>query len=39
MLGLRFSMMGRYTNPAELRFAGWADQHGYDAEVEFTTLP
>jgi hypothetical protein len=31
--------MGRYTNPAELRFAGCADQHGYDAERELTALP
>jgi hypothetical protein len=38
MLGLRLPAMGRDTNPAELRFAGCADQHGYDAELEFTAL-
>jgi hypothetical protein len=32
MLGLRLPAMGREKNPAELRFAGYADQHGYDAE-------
>jgi hypothetical protein len=31
--------MGGYTNPAELCFADCADQHGYDAELEFTALP
>jgi hypothetical protein len=34
MLGLRLPAMGRYTNPTELRLAGCADQHGYDAEFE-----
>jgi hypothetical protein len=38
MLGLRLPAMRRYTNPAELRFAGCADQHDYDAEFEFTAL-
>ncbi|HEY0316868.1 MAG TPA: hypothetical protein VGC49_01095 [Solirubrobacterales bacterium] len=34
VLGLRLHAMGRYTNPAELRFAGCADQHGHDPDFE-----
>jgi hypothetical protein len=39
MLGLRLPAMGRDTNSADLRFAGCADQHGVDAELELTALP
>jgi hypothetical protein len=38
MLGLRLPAMGRDTNPADLRFAGCADQHDYDPDLEFTAL-
>jgi hypothetical protein len=31
--------MGPYANPAELRHAGFADQHDFDAEVKFTAMP
>jgi hypothetical protein len=39
MLGLRLFAMGRDANPAELRFAGCADQQSADAELELTALP
>ncbi len=39
MLGLRLPAMGRKMNPAELASPGCTDQHGVDAELEWTALP